>query len=123
MKPSWLAPVNSSIQHELDHSKPILYVLPIENILGRLLVVQWVTPGVRDDSAWNAKCFEQVHADSSPGAGPLQTAAMAFLNLKQYQDASAFLYELNVASWISTLTSGLEYAICKLLGLKIRNNR
>ena len=37
--PEWLESVGSRILFELDHKKPILYVLPIENILGTLPVV------------------------------------------------------------------------------------
>ena len=35
----WLESVGSQMLYELDPRKPILYVLPIENILGKLPVV------------------------------------------------------------------------------------
>lgn len=65
--PGWLAPVNSRILYELDHRKPILYVLPIENILGRLPVVPVGDTGTIPHGMRNA--FEGAYADSSPGAG------------------------------------------------------
>jgi hypothetical protein len=35
----WLKLVGSQIGYELDHKKPVLYVIPIEHILGKLPVV------------------------------------------------------------------------------------
>jgi hypothetical protein len=35
----WLESIGSQIVYELDHRKPVLYVIPIENILGKLPVV------------------------------------------------------------------------------------
>ncbi len=35
----WLESVGSRVLYELDYKKPILYVIPIESILGKLLVV------------------------------------------------------------------------------------
>jgi hypothetical protein len=35
----WLKSVGSQIVYELDHRKPVLYVIPIQNILGKHLVV------------------------------------------------------------------------------------
>jgi hypothetical protein len=35
----WLKSNGSQILYELDHRKPIMYVIPIENILGKLLLV------------------------------------------------------------------------------------
>ena len=35
----WLKSVGSQILYELDHRKPVLYVIPIQNILGKLPVV------------------------------------------------------------------------------------
>ena len=35
----WLKSVGSQIIYELDHKKPVLYVIPIEHILGKLPVV------------------------------------------------------------------------------------
>jgi len=35
----WLESVGSRVLYELDHKKPILYVIPIESILGKLPVV------------------------------------------------------------------------------------
>ena len=32
----WLASVGSRVVYELDYRKPILYVVPIQNILGKL---------------------------------------------------------------------------------------
>ncbi len=34
----WLKSVGSQIIYELDHKKPVLYVIPIEYILGKLPV-------------------------------------------------------------------------------------
>ena len=40
----WLASVGSRVVYELDYKKPILYVVPIQNILGKLsLVPVWDT--------------------------------------------------------------------------------
>ena len=36
---AWLESIGSQIVYELDHRKPVLYVIPIENILGKLPVV------------------------------------------------------------------------------------
>ena len=35
----WLKSIGSQIVYELDHRKPVLYVIPIQNILGKLPVV------------------------------------------------------------------------------------
>ncbi len=35
----WLKSIGSQILYELDHRKPIFYVIPIDNILGKLPVV------------------------------------------------------------------------------------
>ncbi len=35
----WLKSVGSQIIYELDHKKPVLHVIPIEHILGKLPVV------------------------------------------------------------------------------------
>jgi hypothetical protein len=35
----WLDSIDSRIIYELDHRKPILYVIPVESILGKLPVV------------------------------------------------------------------------------------
>ncbi len=35
----WLKSIGSQILYELDHTKPVLYVIPIDDILGKLLVV------------------------------------------------------------------------------------
>ncbi len=35
----WLKSIGSQILYELDHTKPVLYVIPIDNILGKLPVV------------------------------------------------------------------------------------
>ncbi len=35
----WLKSVDSQIVHELDHREPVLYVIPIEIILRKLLIV------------------------------------------------------------------------------------
>ncbi len=35
----WLKLVGSQMVYKLDHRKPVFYVIPIENILGKLLVV------------------------------------------------------------------------------------
>ncbi len=32
----WLESIGSQILYELDHIKPVLYIIPIENILGKL---------------------------------------------------------------------------------------
>ena len=36
---AWLESIGSQIVYELDHRKPVLYFIPIENILGKLPVV------------------------------------------------------------------------------------
>ena len=35
----WLKSIGSQIVYELDHKKPVLYVIPVENILGKLPLV------------------------------------------------------------------------------------
>jgi hypothetical protein len=37
--PGWLNSVGSRILYELDHRKPVLYVIPIQNIIGKLCLV------------------------------------------------------------------------------------
>lgn len=63
----WVSDVNSRILYELDHKKPILYVLPIENILGRLPVVPVGDTGTIPHGMRHA--FPGAYADSSRGAG------------------------------------------------------
>ena len=67
--PGWLAPVNSRILYDLDHREPILYVLPIENILGRLPVAPVGDTGTIPYGMRNAFEGPVAYADSSPGAG------------------------------------------------------
>ena len=63
----WLDSVGSRILYELDPKKPVLYVVPVESILGKLPVVPFgdlgtVPYGMRAQ-------FPGATADRSPGAG------------------------------------------------------
>ena len=65
----WLASVGSRVVYELDYKKPILYVVPIQNILGKLSLVPasvWDT-GTIPHSLRNT--FEGAPGDRRPGAG------------------------------------------------------
>jgi len=64
---AWLASAGSRILYELDPKKPVLYVVPVESILGKLPVVPvgdfgTVPHGMRAQ-------FPGALADRAPGAG------------------------------------------------------
>jgi hypothetical protein len=63
----WLESVGSRILSELDYKKPILYVIPIESILGKLPVVPVGDPGTIQHSLRNR--FEGAPGDSREGSG------------------------------------------------------
>ena len=63
----WLESVGSRVVYELDYKKPILYVIPIQSILGKLPVVPVGDNGtiphhLRDD-------FPGAPGDCRPGSG------------------------------------------------------
>jgi hypothetical protein len=63
----WLDSIGSRIVYELDHRKPILYVIPVENILGKLPLVPVGDTGtvphrLRSD-------FSRAPGDCRPGSG------------------------------------------------------
>jgi hypothetical protein len=64
--PGWLEPVSSRVVYEFAFRKPVLYVFPIQNILGKLSVVP-----VGD--TWTIlhhlrNVFPDAPCDSKPGA-------------------------------------------------------
>ena len=63
----WLDSIGSRIVYELDHRNPILYVIPIQSILGKLPVVPVGDPGtiphhLRSHFSW-------APGDRRPGSG------------------------------------------------------
>ncbi len=63
----WLKSVGSQIINELDHKKPVLYVIPIEHILGKLLVVPFGDAGTIPHHLRNI--FQGAPGDRRPDAG------------------------------------------------------
>ena len=63
----WLASVGSRVVYELDYKKPILYVVPIQNILGKLSLVPVGDTGTIPHSMRNT--FAGAPGDRRPGAG------------------------------------------------------
>ncbi len=63
----WLESVGSRVVNELDYKKPILYVVPIQNILGKLPLVPVGDTGTIPHSMRNA--FSGAPGDRRPGAG------------------------------------------------------
>ena len=63
----WLKSIDSQIIYELDPTRPIRYVLPIENILGKLPVVPVGDTGTILHSLRNA--CRWAYGDSRPGDG------------------------------------------------------
>jgi hypothetical protein len=66
----WLAPaasVGSRVVYELDYNKPILYVVPIQNILGKPSLVPAGDTGTIPHSMRNT--FAGAPGDRRPGAG------------------------------------------------------
>ena len=63
----WLASVGSRVVYELDYKKPILYVVPIQNIMGKLSLVPVGDTGTIPHSLRNT--FEGAPGDRRPGAG------------------------------------------------------
>ena len=59
--------VGSRVVYELDYKKPILYVVPIQNILGKLPLVPVGDTGTIPHSMRNA--FSGAPGDHRPGAG------------------------------------------------------
>ena len=63
----WLASVGSRVVYELDYKKPILYVIPIQSILGKLSLVPVGDTGTIPHSLHNT--FEGAPGNRRPGAG------------------------------------------------------
>ncbi len=63
----WLKSVGSQIVYELDHKKPVLYVIPIEHILGKLPVVPVGETGTLLHHLRNV--FQGAPGDRRPDAG------------------------------------------------------
>ncbi len=63
----WLESVGSRVVYELDYKKPILYVIPIQSILGKLPLVPVGDTGTIPHSTRNA--FSGAPGDRRPGAG------------------------------------------------------
>ena len=63
----WLVSVGSRVVYELDYKKPILYVVPIQNILGKLSLVPVGDTGTIPHSMSNT--FAGAPGDRRPGAG------------------------------------------------------
>ena len=62
----WLASVGSRVVYELDYRKPILYVVPIQNILGKFSLVPVGDTGTIPHSMRNTL---GAPGDRRPGAG------------------------------------------------------
>ena len=62
-----LESVDSRVLYELDYKKPILYVVPIQNILGKLSLVLVGDTGTIPHSMRNT--FAGAPGDRRPGAG------------------------------------------------------
>ncbi len=63
----WLDSVGSRVAYELDYTKPILYVIPIQSILGKLPLVPVGDTGTIPHSMHNA--ISGAPGDRRPGAG------------------------------------------------------
>ena len=63
----WLESVGSRVVYELDYKKPVLYVIPIESILGKLPVVPVGHTGTIPHHLRNV--FPGAPGDRRPGAG------------------------------------------------------
>jgi len=63
----WLESVGSRVVYELDYKKPILYVIPIQSILGKLPVVPVGDTGTIPHHLRNT--FSGAPGDRRPGAG------------------------------------------------------
>ncbi len=63
----WLKSIGSRVVYELDHRKPVLYVIPIEHILGKLPVVPVGDTGTIPYHLRNF--FLGAPGDRRPGAG------------------------------------------------------
>ncbi len=63
----WLESVGSRVVYELDCKKPILYVIPIQSILGKLPLVSVGDTGTIPHSMRNA--FSGAPVDRRQGAG------------------------------------------------------
>ena len=63
----WLVSVGSRVVYELDYKKPILYVIPIQNILGKLSLVPVANTGTIQHSMRNT--VADAPGDSRLGAG------------------------------------------------------
>ena len=60
----WVSSVGSRIVYELDYRKPILYVLPVQNIIGKLPVVP-----VGDTGTIPHHLHNGAPGDRKPGSG------------------------------------------------------
>ena len=65
--PGWLNSVGSRILYELDHRKPVLYVIPIQNIIGKLCLVPVGDTGTIPHRLRTA--FPGAPGDRRPGSG------------------------------------------------------
>ena len=63
----WLESVGSRVVYELDYKKPILYVVPIQSILGKLSLVPVGDTGTIPHRMRNS--FPGAPGDRRPGAG------------------------------------------------------
>ena len=63
----WLESVGSRVVYELDYKKPVLYVIPIQSILGKLPLVPVGDTGTVPHLLRNT--FSGAPGDRRPGAG------------------------------------------------------
>ena len=63
----WLESVGSRVVYELDYKKPVLYVIPIQSILGKLPLVPVGDTGTVPHRMRNT--FSGAPGDRRPGAG------------------------------------------------------
>ena len=65
----WLKSIGSQILYELDHRKPVLYVIPVEHILGKLPLVPVGDTGTTWILYHLRNLFQGAPGDRRPGAG------------------------------------------------------
>ena len=65
----WLKSVGSRVVYELDYKKPILYVIPVQSILGKLPVVPVGDTGTIQHHLRNTLPGAPAGGDRRPGAG------------------------------------------------------
>ncbi len=89
----WLESIGSRVVHELDYKKPILYVIPIQSIIGKLPVVPVGDTGTIPYHLRNT--FSGAPGDRRMGAG----RELRKLFLAHVSDASSPQRERCASGW------------------------